>query len=149
MVSAPYPLIYAPPPFLYHERAGTPGYCSPEQLRGRNVTYRSDLYMWGLVFIECLTGVPAISGATLSQLYQQSLSPIPVPIPAALIAHPLGCILQKVLQKEPSERTSDAASVLNDLGQITIDGLAEKFPTKIVLHEDKPTINLNQLKTER
>lgn len=133
-------------PDLSHERQGTPGYCSPEQLRGENVTYRSDLYMWGLVFLECLTGVPAISGTTLVQRYHQSLSPAPVPIPAVLLAHPLGYLLQKVLQKNPSKRTSDAARILNDLGKIAIDDLAGTFPQKILPNEDKPTIDLCQIK---
>ncbi|PKE27827.1 hypothetical protein CWS43_24425 [Rahnella sp. AA] len=133
-------------PALSQARSGTPGYCSPEQLRGENVTYRSDFYMWGLVFLECLTGVPAISGSTLGQLYYQSLSTAPVSIPAALLAHPLGYLLHKVLRKEPSERTSDAARLLNDLGQIAIDDLAGDLPLKIQPHEEKPTIDLYQIK---
>lgn len=136
-------------PAFSHERQGTPGYCSPEQLRGENVTYRSDFYMWGLVFLECLTGVPAISGATLAQLYNQSLSPASVPIPTALLAHPLGDLLQTVLQKKSSERASDAARILNDLGQMAIDDLAGTFPRKIIPYEDKPTIDLYQIKRQR
>ena len=136
-------------PAFSHERQGTPGYCSPEQLRGENVTYQSDFYMWGLVFLECLTGVPAISGATLAQLYHQSLSSASVPIPTALLVHPLGYLLQTVLHKKSSERASDAARILNDLGQIAIDDLAGKLPRKILQHEDKPTIDLYQIKRKR
>jgi serine/threonine protein kinase len=38
------------------EFLGTPLYASPEQLAGEKATARSDLYAWGLVFLECLTG---------------------------------------------------------------------------------------------
>jgi non-specific serine/threonine protein kinase len=39
--------------------AGTPGYMSPEQLRGRNVTRRADVWAFGCILFECLTGRPA------------------------------------------------------------------------------------------
>jgi serine/threonine protein kinase len=38
------------------EFLGTPMYAAPEQLFGEAATPRSDLYAWGLVFLECLTG---------------------------------------------------------------------------------------------
>ncbi len=38
------------------EFLGTPLYAAPEQLAGEAATPRSDLYAWGLIFLECLTG---------------------------------------------------------------------------------------------
>jgi serine/threonine protein kinase len=45
------------------EMMGTPCYAAPEQLRGEPPSTRSDLYSWGLIFLECLTGELAVSGA--------------------------------------------------------------------------------------
>ena len=39
---------------------GTPCYAAPEQLRGEPPSTRSDLYSWGLIFLECLTGELAV-----------------------------------------------------------------------------------------
>src|SRR5215470_11207982 len=49
-------------------RAGTPAYQAPEQLAGREVTARSDLFALGLVLYEVFTGRRAFPAATLAEL---------------------------------------------------------------------------------
>ena len=49
-------------------RAGTPAYMAPEQLAGKEVTIKSDLYSLGLVLYEILTGKRAFEAATLPEL---------------------------------------------------------------------------------
>src|SRR5262249_62363097 len=49
-------------------RAGTPAYQAPEQLAGREVTARSDLFALGLVLYEIFTGRRAYPAATLAEL---------------------------------------------------------------------------------
>jgi serine/threonine-protein kinase len=49
-------------------RAGTPAYMAPEQLAGKAVTIKSDLYSLGLVLYEILTGKRAFEAATLPEL---------------------------------------------------------------------------------
>jgi len=52
-------------------RAGTPAYMAPEQLAGKEVTAKSDIYSLGLILYEILTGKRAFEGATLPELIKQ------------------------------------------------------------------------------
>lgn len=49
-------------------RAGTPAYMAPEQLAGREVTTKSDIYSLGLILYEILTGKRAFEASTLQEL---------------------------------------------------------------------------------
>jgi TOMM system kinase/cyclase fusion protein len=122
----------------------SPSYSAPEQLRGEQPGTRTDLYAWGLVFIECLTGQPAIDGSTLAEVYHKQLSALEVPLPAALIGHPLGDLLRRVLRKAPAERAAHADQLLADLQRInlaTIDGdLRQAARAAGALPADMPTV---------
>src|SRR5204863_3788116 len=61
------------------EILGTPSYAAPEQLRGEPVSTRSDLYAWGLILLECLTGELALQGQSMHEVIVKQLSPEPVP----------------------------------------------------------------------
>ncbi len=52
-------------------RAGTPGYMAPEQLAGREVSVRSDLFALGLVLYEVFTGKRAFDAPTVGELVKQ------------------------------------------------------------------------------
>lgn len=109
------------------ECLGTPAYCAPEQLRGEPPSAGSDLYAWGLMFIECLTGVPAIQGDSTAEIVHRQLSPQDVPLPAEIAAHPLAQLLRRVLKKKPAERCASASALLEELGRLRLDDLVGAF----------------------
>jgi TOMM system kinase/cyclase fusion protein len=106
-----------------NELIGTPLYSAPEQLRGDVPTTKTDIYAWGLVFLECITGRPAISGTTLAQIYQQHLSPVEIALPPSIVGHPLGEFLRRVLRKQPGERADNAAKLYAEFRQLRLGDL--------------------------
>ena len=108
------------------EALGTPGYSAPEQLKGMPTTPRSDLYAWGLVYLECLAGTPVFTGRSVAELIYQQVSPDPVPIPAALAGTPLGELLRTATQKNPEERAVSADALLGALQAMDLEGGMEQ-----------------------
>jgi TOMM system kinase/cyclase fusion protein len=124
---------------------GTPTYCAPEQLRGELTTFSSDIYMWGLVFIECLTGVPAITGASVAEVYHKHLNDMPITIPAPLHSHPLGQLLQRSLRKNASERINSAQTLYNELSELVLTNLVGRFlPVTAQTQNNDATLELRQ-----
>lgn len=97
------------------DRVGTPAYAAPEQLRGKPSTAQADLYAWGLVFLECLTGVRVIDGESIPDMIYRQLDPTPVAIPSALAGHPLGELLRLVTAKDVAARQVSADQALRML----------------------------------
>ena len=108
---------------LTQETLGTPSYSAPEQLRGEPPTLKTDLYVWGLVFIECLTGQPAMSGSSLASVFHKQLSQANVPLPASIVGHPIAALLRRVLHKKAHERSSDAQVLYKELIEINLANL--------------------------
>jgi TOMM system kinase/cyclase fusion protein len=108
---------------LTQETLGTPSYSAPEQLRGELTTPQTDLYVWALVFLECLTGQPAISGSNLASIFHKQLSQSNVPLPAAIVGHPVAGLLRRALQKKVHERTVTASELYAELKKINIASL--------------------------
>lgn len=104
------------------EVLGTPAYCAPEQLRSEQVTERTDLYAWGLTFLECLTGKRVMTGATLQEVLYKQLKPDPIPLPEWLEQHRLGPLLRKVTQKDPGARNVTAQGLLQELESCVGEG---------------------------
>ncbi len=106
------------------ELLGTPGYAAPEQLRGRDASPATDLFSWGLMFVECVTGRPVYSGSSIPDLIFRQLEQAPVPIPEPLRRSPLGELLGEVLQKDPAARPQGAAPLLRRLDDCDLRGLS-------------------------
>jgi TOMM system kinase/cyclase fusion protein len=103
------------------EMLGTPCYAAPEQLRGGEPSPRSDLYSWGLVFLECLTGEVVVGGSSAHEVLLKQLGPDPVPVPDWLRTQRLGRLLQAVTVKDVEQRNVTIAGLLESLEAIERD----------------------------
>jgi protein kinase-like protein len=94
-------------------RAGTPAYMSPEQLAGREVTVRSDLYALGLVFFELFTGRRAFEAENLRDLLALHESgPLASPSTHVRDLSPaVERVIQRCLEKNPARRPASALAV--------------------------------------
>src|SRR5712664_2773155 len=94
-------------------KAGTPAYMAPEQLEGKEVTSKSDLYSLGLVLYEILTGKRAFNATTLPELIKQRESSVPAN-PSTLVPE-LDPLIERVilrcLEKDPAQRPASALQV--------------------------------------
>ncbi|HKO48750.1 MAG TPA: AAA family ATPase [Polyangiaceae bacterium] len=90
------------------DASGTPGYGAPEQWRGAEPAPTADLFSWGVVFLECLTGRPTFPADSGGGAVYQQLGPEPVALPAVLERHGLGALLRAATQKDVTRRASTA-----------------------------------------
>jgi TOMM system kinase/cyclase fusion protein len=115
-----------------NETLGTPGYAAPEQWRGLEPTPRADLFAWGLVFLECLTGRPVYAGGSAADLIYQALGPDPVPVPSEIEHHPLGHLLRAATRKDPEARDVTARGLFDALEACDVRGLERRRPAAAI-----------------
>ncbi|ALO44380.1 TOMM system kinase/cyclase fusion protein [Pseudoalteromonas phenolica] len=108
---------------LTQETLGTPSYSAPEQLRGEPATEKTDLYVWGLVFLECLTGLPAITGSSIAAVYHKQLSDMQVSIPSSLLGHPIAALLRRVLIKNATDRVITGDALYQEVALVNMSNL--------------------------
>jgi len=103
---------------------GTPQYMPPEQILGREIDKRTDVYALGISMFEMLTGVRPFRGENIVE--QQLNSPLPDPreivaeIPSVLIE-----LIQQACQKQPSDRFGSAGEMAESLNHYLIDALPQ------------------------
>jgi len=94
-------------------RNGTPAYMAPEQLAGREVTVRSDIYSLGLVLYEMFTGRRAFEASTLAELIR--LREESLPTSPSTVVHEMDPAVERVilgcLDPEPHNRPASALAV--------------------------------------
>jgi serine/threonine protein kinase len=94
--------------------AGTPAYMSPEQTRGGPVDRRADIWAFGAVLFEMLTGTP---------LKRQTSPEVPAPltlveVPMDRVPKQLRALLQSCLEKDPQKRLSEIGAAARILDRV-------------------------------
>jgi protein kinase-like protein len=87
---------------------GTPGYMAPEQLVGQPATARSDLFAFGVVVHEMLTGAHPFRRATPAETAGAILHEDPPPLSQAGLPPGVARIIERCLDKRPGDRPSSA-----------------------------------------
>jgi len=93
--------------------SGTPGYMAPEQLAGREVTVRSDIYALGLVLYELFTGRPAFTASSVNELKRLQSETTPSS-PSSLVEGfdpVVERVILRCLDPDPARRPPSALAV--------------------------------------
>jgi serine/threonine-protein kinase len=105
---------------------GTPFYMSPEQISGRKVDIRSDIFSLGAVFYELVTGVKPFEAENTTTLIYKIVQtdPIPPNIVNVNIPQSVARVIFRAMAKDPSQRYQKPAEMLKD-----VKALASAAPT--------------------
>ena len=115
---------------------GTIGYMSPEQIHGKQLDQRSDIFSLGVVLYEMIAGRPPFRRETEAATSNSILHDTPEPLARykADVSDELQRIISKLLEKDREMRYQHADDLLADFRKLT-----RKFETRIA-KEQKPSI---------
>ena len=116
------------------EVLGTPAYMSPEQIDGRKVDHRADLYSLGVSLYYMATGKKPFEGTTPMEVLLKHMSERLVP-PTQVnprIPRPLGQVIERLMAKDLANRYESAEALVKDLEEIAHGGK----PRVVVAMED-------------
>ena len=116
-----------------HTVVGTPHYMAPEQIEGRDVDARTDIFAFGGVMYELLTGRRAFEGQTSSSVMAAVLATHPEPIEKLVPLTPpaLDRIVSRCLAKDPEDRWQSARDVAAELAWIQQGGSQAGLPVMV------------------
>ena len=105
------------------EIACTPKYASPEQLRGKALDGRSDIYSFGVLAYEMLTGKPPFRGSSINEIVTKQLKTPPGAIQEKRpeVSEELADIVIRCLAKKPAERFQNSEELLAALDNLIED----------------------------
>lgn len=90
---------------------GTAAYMSPEQAQGHPVDPRSDIFSFGIVLYEMVTGRRPFTGDNAVALLSSILRDTPAPVSPSSLDR----VIRRCLEKDPAKRYPDAAALRDDL----------------------------------
>jgi serine/threonine protein kinase len=130
---------------------GTVGYMSPEQMRGECVDHRSDIFAFGAVLYEMLTGRRAFGGHTAVDTLSAILHEEP---PAWIgdgtaLSNVLRRLTRRCLEKAAALRFQSARDLAIVLGDVDADGPAEASASDIVYVPNVPRLRHFEVMTRR
>src|SRR5271156_1724338 len=105
---------------------GTAGYMSPEQVRGKTVDHRTDIFAFGAVLYEMLTGKRAFQRSTSAETMTAILNDDPPSISQIVQTTPPGLqrVIHRCLEKSPEQRFQSASDLAFALEALSDSGSA-------------------------
>ena len=119
---------------------GSMGYMSPEQVRGHPVDQRSDIFSFGTVLYEMVTGARAFRGDSSVETMNAILREEPPPVQALGRAAPVALerVITHCLEKQPQERFQSARDLAFGLESVTsLSGTYSAITPPLLIEEDK------------
>jgi len=123
--------------------AYSPYHCSPEQVVGKVLSLKTDIWSWAVSVLEMFNGRITWAGGQIADsaletyLRHGGESNIP-PMPASLVE-----ILRDCLQRDPENRHRDILTVAAQLVRIFLDETGQNYPRKMPKHAELHSDNLN------
>ena len=116
-----------------HTVVGTPQYMAPEQIEAREVDARTDIFAFGCVLYELLTGQRAFEGKTPSAVMAAILATKPRPLEELVPLTPpaLERIVSRCLAKDPDDRWQTARDVAAELQWVSQGGSRVGLPAVV------------------
>jgi serine/threonine-protein kinase len=107
---------------------GTAAYMSPEQAQGKPLDERSDVFSFGAVLYEMLSGKRPFNGNSVLDILNAVVRDEPLPLES-----PMAAILTRCMAKEPAQRFQSMAELRTALKQVSTAKSAEQMPSIAVL----------------
>ncbi len=109
---------------------GTPLYMSPEQVEGKALDPRSDIYSFGVTCYHMLSGAPPFNSETALGVAVQHLKKQPQPLESLRPDLPpaLCRIVHQMLAKDPARRFATARDLLRELRRVQIEHFGDDWP---------------------
>jgi serine/threonine protein kinase/tetratricopeptide (TPR) repeat protein len=102
---------------------GTPRYMSPEQVTGKPVDARTDLFATGAILFEMLAGRPAFGGNTIAEVIHATCYEQPPALTGSSAVAAVDRVIRRALAKRPEERPESADAMAEELRTVQgVDG---------------------------
>ncbi len=111
---------------------GTPAYMSPEQIEGRSIDHRTDIFSLGVILYEMAAGARPFQGRSWADLAAAILRDTPRPLSAirAELPRTLGRLVQRCIEKRPDDRFPSARELGEALRDDALRDISSEPPAK-------------------
>jgi serine/threonine protein kinase/tetratricopeptide (TPR) repeat protein len=123
---------------------GTPAYMSPEQARGTEVDARTDVFAFGVVLYEMVTGVRPFDGETTQDVLTAVTRDMPKPASTInpLISTDLESVIARCLEKHRDARYADGRELVDGLNAVLQEPRASASASASLRRPNEPTVSL-------